>query len=84
MTTKIPTRTEQIYKKKKEEKQQIPILFINPTKMISADLERLRLPHNQPDLPCLLVLEKLHCPGASLLPLIPFLIKTIQLRFPIF
>lgn len=51
--------------------------------MVSADLERLRLPHNQPNLPRLLVLQKLHRPNASLLPLIPFLIKSIEFRFPL-
>lgn len=50
--------------------------------MVSADLEGLRLPHNETDFSVFLVLQKLHRTNASLLPLIPFLIESIKLGFP--
>ena len=50
--------------------------------MVGADLEGLRLPHNEPNSARFLVLQKLHRTSASLLPLIPFLIESIKLGFP--
>lgn len=50
--------------------------------MIGANFQSLGLPHDEPDLAGLLVLQKLHSPGASLLPLIPIFIISVKLRFP--
>lgn len=50
--------------------------------MIGANLESLGLPHNQPNLSGLLVLQQPHAPRTSLLPLVPLFIEPIQLRFP--
>lgn len=49
--------------------------------MISADLESLRLAHYEPDFSRFLVLQKLHGPCASLFPLFPIFIETIQFCF---
>ena len=49
--------------------------------MIGTDLERLGLPHDETNLPSLLVLQKLHRSSASLLPLVSVLIEAIELRF---
>ena len=48
--------------------------------MISADLESLRLAHDKSNLSGLFVLQKLHTSNPSLLPLVPFPIKPIELR----
>lgn len=52
------------------------------TEMISTDLESFGLPHNETNLPSLLVLQELDSPSSSLLPLTPIFIEPIQLRFP--
>lgn len=52
------------------------------TEMISADLERLRLTHDEADLGGLLVLEQLHSACAALLPLVPLLVEPVELRLP--
>ena len=49
--------------------------------MISADLESLRLAHYEPDFSRFLVLQKLHGPCASLFPLFPIFIETVQFCF---
>ena len=49
--------------------------------MISADLECLRLAHYEPDFSRFLVLQKLHGPCASLFPLLPIFIETVQFCF---
>ena len=49
--------------------------------MISADLECLRLAHYEPDFSRFFVLQKLHGPCASLFPLLPIFIKTVQFCF---
>ncbi len=46
--------------------------------MISADLESLRLAHYESDLSGFLVLKKLHGACASLFPLVPIFIETVQ------
>ena len=49
--------------------------------MISADLERLGLPHEKPNLAGSLMLQELHSAGATLLPLVPVLVEPVKLRF---
>lgn len=53
------------------------------TEMICADLERLGLAHHQSHLPGDLMFQQLNVPAATLLPLVPLLVKPIQLRLPI-
>lgn len=53
-----------------------------PTQVVSADLQRLDLPHQKPGLTSFLVLENLHAPCPPLLPLISLLIKSVQFRLP--
>ena len=49
--------------------------------MIGADLERLGLPHEKPNLARSLMLQELHGARASLLPLVPILVEPVKLRF---
>lgn len=50
--------------------------------MIGADLESLRLPHNEANFAGHFMFQQLNGTGASLFPLIPVLIKTVQLCLP--
>jgi hypothetical protein len=50
--------------------------------VIGADLECLRLAHDQANLGGLLVLQQLDGASTSLLPLVPLLIESIQLGLP--
>ena len=52
------------------------------TKMIGADLKRLRLTHHEADLGGLLVLEQLHSACSALFPLVPLLVEPVELRLP--
>jgi len=51
------------------------------TEMIGADLKSLRLSHNKPNFSGNLMLQKLHSSCPSFLPLIPFLVKSVQFCF---
>ena len=51
--------------------------------MIGADLECLRLAHDEADLGGLLVLQQLDGARTPLLPLVPLLIESIQLGLPV-
>jgi len=53
------------------------------TEMIRTDLKRLGLPHEKPNLAGNLMLQELHGAGASLLPLVPILVKPVQFRFAV-
>ena len=53
------------------------------TKVIGADLECLRLAHDEADLGGLLVLQQLDGARTPLLPLVPLLIESIQLGLPV-
>jgi len=51
--------------------------------MIGTDLESLGLPHEKPNLAGNLMLQELHGACASLLPLVPIFVKTVQFRFAV-
>ena len=53
------------------------------TKVICADLQCLRLTHDEADLGGLLVLQQLDGASTTLLPLVPLLIESIQLGLPV-
>ena len=50
--------------------------------MVCTYFQCLGLPHDQPNLCSILVLKKLYCSYTTLLPLIPILVKPVQLRLP--
>ena len=50
--------------------------------MVGTYFQGLQLPHEEPDLAGLVMFQKLHSPNTSLFPLIPFFIKSVQLRLP--
>lgn len=50
--------------------------------MIGADLQSLRLSHDEPNSLGFFVLKKLHSASTSLFPLVYFFIKPIELRLP--
>jgi hypothetical protein len=50
--------------------------------VIGADLEGLRLTHDEADLGGLLVLEQLHSARSAFLPLVPLLVEAVELGLP--
>jgi hypothetical protein len=50
--------------------------------MVSTDLKRLRLTHDEADLGGLLVLKQLHSACATFFPLVRLLVEPVELRLP--